>query len=155
MNLQENIQRIQGMMGIVTESLNDKFSKMVDSMGFLTAIKFVGGYDEMIKLFGEESITRDIKIKLIREAVLYHKNQTGDSGIPFFNYHEQPIFYYEDRQVIKQIEHLDLDSVVVDSYQKPDDTYIDSEQIPYEELNDEVINDIFMFALDVLYNEYN
>ena len=46
MNLQENIDRIQSMMGIITE--NDRPSKidrMINDIGLGSTIKFFGGYE--------------------------------------------------------------------------------------------------------------
>ena len=65
MNLQENIHRIQSMMGVITEDNRPNvFKKMIDDLGALTAIKMVGDYDLVMK-----HITEEDKIIFIKEMV--------------------------------------------------------------------------------------
>lgn len=152
MNLQENINRIQSMMGVINENaLQSKINKMIDEVGLYTTVKFFGGYNEMTKKLGNDvKISNDDKINFIKEVVRKIKTKTDLEGISFYEFEEQPILYYEDKRVIKQIEYLYLDVVGVDVYYKDSDAYMNTEDIPYEDLSDETLDDVFLFALEII-----
>jgi hypothetical protein len=52
MNLHENINRIQEMMGIISENKNSTISKMVDLMGVNETILYIGGIDNFNDMGG-------------------------------------------------------------------------------------------------------
>lgn len=69
MNLQENIHRIQSMMGVITEDDNTaKIDKMMNDIGLSNTIKFLGGYDSFKKLYGGD-ISNEDKINFINQSV--------------------------------------------------------------------------------------
>lgn len=146
MNLQENIDRIQSMMGVISENaLQSKINKMIDEVGLYDTVKFFGGYNEMTKLGIDVKISNEDKINSIKEVVRKIKTETDLEGISL--YESKPIVYYEDKRVIKQIEYLYLNVVGVDVYYKDSDAYMNTEDIPYEDLSDETLNDVFLFVL--------
>lgn len=65
MDLQESIRKI-----IREESSRiSKIYSMIDNIGLLSSIKAVGGYDNMVKIVGEDFFTKGTKIDLIIEIV--------------------------------------------------------------------------------------
>jgi hypothetical protein len=152
MNLQENIDRIQSMMGVINENaLQSKVNNMIDKIGLYGTIKFFGEPLKFVNTYLDiNSISKENKIQFIEEVVDKFLGETEIDGISLFQYEESPILYYEDKHVIKLIEHVYKNVVTVDSYHKPSDSYMDSEDIPYEKLNDETLNEIFYFLLDII-----
>jgi len=152
MNLQENINRIQSMMGVISENaLQSKINKMIDEVGLYSTVKFFGGLGGLSKEFGDNiKISNKDKINFIKEFVNKVKIESDLEGISLYEFEEQPILYYEDKNVIKQIEYLYLEVVTVDVYHKPNDAYMRSEDIPYEELSDETLNDVFLFVFEIM-----
>ena len=75
MDLQENIERIQSMMGVITEDRKEMFIKnMIDEIGIENTIKMVGGYHEV-----EPFLKLIDKINYIKEKVgtLYDYTDEG------------------------------------------------------------------------------
>ena len=152
MNLQENINRIQSMMGVISENaLQSKINKMIDEVGLYSTVKFFGGLGGLSKEFGDNiKISNKDKINFIKEFVNKVKIESDLEGISLYEFEEQPILYYEDKSVIKQIEYLYLSVVGVDVYHKPSDAFMRTEDIPYEELSDETLNDVFLFVFEIM-----
>lgn len=152
MNLQENIDRIQSVMGVINENtLQSKINKMIDEVGLYSTVKFFGGLKGLSKEFGNSiKISNKDKIEFIKEFVNKVKIESDLEGISLYEFEEQPILCYEDKSVIKQIEYLYLSVVGVDVYHKPNDAYMRTEDIPYEELSDETLNNVFLFVFELM-----
>jgi hypothetical protein len=56
MNLQENIDRIHQMMGIINEN---KVADIIQEMGLYNAIRYFGGYDNLEKKMGDYVLSND------------------------------------------------------------------------------------------------
>ena len=55
MNLQENIERVRSIMGVITEDRKEMFTKnMIDDIGLENTIKMVGDYDEVEPYLSDE-----------------------------------------------------------------------------------------------------
>jgi hypothetical protein len=143
MDLYENIDRIQIMMGIVSENDNNsKITKLIDSVGLITAINAFGGYDELVSRYGNDVISRDKKIKFIKE--FYRENEYQDTSLYLGDFDISPIHFYEDKKVEKQIEFIDENGVFVDVYSKTNyNAWMEVYTVPYEELPEDVLNEIF------------
>jgi hypothetical protein len=142
MNLQENIERIQLMMGVINEdNKRDKILKMINDIGLSSTIKFFGGYDEIKNM--DFDITREDKIKYIKEKVAYVAEGIGSQGFPLDLLNEEPIFYNEDEYSKQQIEYLHIDSVYVDVYDKQTERFTNDMNIRYQRLPLNVLDEIF------------
>jgi hypothetical protein len=143
MNLHENIDRIQFMMGVISENDNNsKITKLIDSVGLMTAINAFGGYDELVSRYGNDVISRDKKIKFIKE--FYRENEGQDTSLYFGDFDISPIHFYEDKKVEKQIEFIGENGVFVDVYSKTNfNVWMEVYTVPYEELPEDVLDEIF------------
>jgi hypothetical protein len=153
MNLQENIHRIQSMMGVITEDRKEMVIKnMIDDIGVIGTIKMMGGYSPSI----EEHLRREDKIKLIKGVVRKLCEKYDDVEISSVNLNGTQIVYdetYEEKQVI---EYYREDFIIVERYDKEvtdvefdyDDSLLGSFEVPYEELSDSLINEIFHLMLE-------
>jgi hypothetical protein len=148
MNLQENIQRIQEVMGVNTSNIQT----MIDTIGMESTIKFFGGYDAIKDIYGNELFNKDNKIKFIKAYLNKHKHYLRYGNL-FTDYDERPIHVYEDKKVIKQIESLDEEGAFVDVYGKPHDAWIEGYNVPYEELPNDILDEIFGFIVHISEDE--
>ena len=98
MNLQENIHRIQSMMGVIIE--NDgpsKIDKMINQIGLGSTIKFFGGYENFKEVYGED-ISKEDKINFINQSI---KEKTREDHRDFVNpldYLDEDLYYYHDKK---------------------------------------------------------
>lgn len=138
MNLQENIDRIHQMMGVINEDNRPNvFKKMIDELGITNAIKMVGNY------YAIEPYLKVVdKVNFIKEKV----SELGRGGISLREIGEEPIFYEEDGDDHKQIEYLGKDRAYVDIYYR--DHNVGDIRIPYESLSVEVIEQLVEILLN-------
>jgi hypothetical protein len=140
MNLQENIHRIQSMMGVMTEDRMDKVIKnMIDTVGIESTIKMVGDYDLI-----DSHLTDKDKINYIKDEFL--KVNDGD----YFGMEqiwEKPIrIKVDDENRIHQIEGLHKDVVSVVKH-KEHGAATTSYYPKYEELPSVIIDKLFRMML--------
>lgn len=134
MNLQENIDRIQIMMGIITE--NKTIQKMVDELGLVTAIKYYGGFDNFIKHYKfppKEEILNLIK-KVFKDS---KTNEFYDTNINILNRRD-------DEVDIVSVFHPD--SMFFETYETLDGRLIKlktEKTVRYEDLPENILNRIF------------
>ena len=142
MNLQENIQRIREMMGVITEDKRDEFIKnMIDTVGIEKTFKMVGDYDLMSSYFTDED-----KINYIKDQ--FNKINDGNY-FSFDQISQKPIrIKWEDGQV-HQIEGLHKDTVTVVIYKVVHGSlqYARKHYPKYEELSSETIDKLFKMML--------
>ena len=76
MNLQDNIHRIQSMMGVINEDNRPNvFKKMIDELGITNAIKMAGDY------YAIEPYLKEIdKVNYIKEKVSQICDEFGANG---------------------------------------------------------------------------
>lgn len=138
---------------------NNKKSKvqtMIDDVGLGTTIKFFGGFNNFYNRVGDNVITRQNKIDFLKEYFITNREYfVAHGGNLFTDYGEEPILLYEDDQIIKQIESFDEDGVFVDLYVKDgDDDYWESgENLPYEDVPDNVLDELFYFVMDAFQSD--
>jgi hypothetical protein len=105
MNLQEQISKIQSMMGMInegSESKKDKLLNSINKVGLLQTALSVGGLDRLINIVGEDSITKQNKIDFIKKVV----SMDPWEYIRFDEIDEDPIYLdtIDDGETIVQIE---------------------------------------------------
>jgi hypothetical protein len=139
MNLQEDIQRIQEMMGVITEDRMDKVIKnMIDSVGLETTFKMVGDYDLI-----DSYLTDEDKINYIKDQFM--KINDGNY-IGMEQIWQRPIqLDLEDGLKRHQIEGLHRGNVSIVKYKITggDMKYYRK----YEELPSEIIDKLFRMML--------
>ena len=132
MNLQENIHRIQSMMGVITEDKRDEFIKnMIDELGITSAIKMAGNYYEI-----EPYLTDVDKVNYIKDKV----SELGRGGIGLYNIDEEPIVVYKNGNALGQIEFLGKDRAYINTYHR--NALMGDERVPYEDLPGQIIDEL-------------
>lgn len=135
---------------------NSKVQTMIDEVGLATTIKFFGGFNNFYDRVGDNIITRQNKIDFIKEYFITNRQYfVQEGGNLFMDYGVQPILFYEDRRVIKQIEAFDENGVFVDVYLKDEDgdSWMEGENLPYEDVPEDVLNDLFYFVMGAFEND--
>ena len=139
MNLQENIHRIQSMMGVITEDKRDEFIKnMIDTVGIEKTFKMVGDYDLMESYFTDED-----KINYVKDQ--FHQINDG-SYFSLEQISEKPIRIKEEDKEIQQIEGLHKNNVTIIKYNR-NSGGINKYYPKYEELSSEAIDKLFRMML--------
>ena len=160
MNLQENIHRIQSMMGVISEDDNiTKISKMIDDIGLSNTIKFFGGYYNISDMFGVDmyggdiNLTKEQKIDFIKEVVSNFLNNYGFTSLSIYDLGMSPIRLGEPEpgENLQQIENFSDRYVTIDIYGEENfSVNIGAYTEEYEELSDETLNKVFIFMVDAL-----
>jgi len=136
MNLQENIDRIQSMMGVINEDNRPNvIRKMVDDIGLKNTINMVGDY------YAIEPHLKEIdKVNYIKEKII-EINDDG-SGFALHEINEEPIHFSEQDGELRQIEYLGKNRAIVDVYDEGMGTHLGDYNIPYESLPGQILDEL-------------
>ena len=139
MNLQENIDKIHQMMGVITEDrMGQLINNMIDSMGIESAFKVVGDYDLMEKYFTDKD-----KIRYIKDQ--FHQINDGN----YFNLEQisqKPIQIKEENGIVEQIEGLHKSNVTIIKYNR-NSGGINKYYPKYEDLSSDTIDKLFRMMI--------
>ena len=149
MNLQENIYRIKQVMNI-NESSNKGVIDLINEKGLITATRFFGGYDTLVKLLDDYEIPKELLIKEIKDFM------SDYTLISFSEFSYEPIPYKEVNGDYHEIVELGLNGVLIDvwggyKFQTQKGEY----RVPYEKLTYKTITDIFQIIVDNDPNSWN
>ena len=149
MNLQENINRIHQMMGIINEN---KIADVIQEMGLYDAIRYFGGYDNLEKRMGGYVLSNDEMIRFIKDVVRHLCDVFNASSISAtFDLEMGPIQYGQPDDELQNIDIFSQDFVTVDIYGGRNyDDHMDSFTEEYENLDDNTLDDVFLFMIDAL-----
>jgi hypothetical protein len=142
MNLQQNIKRI------LREEYTVKQMKLLtiaSQVGLLKTGEMFGGIEYLINVLGDEFLTTNNKIKIIKEVV----ETTDDEYITLMDMNENPIVLKDEDGELSQIEMINKEDVTVFYYGGYKYSQIlDESYMSYEELPKDVLDDIFNMVLD-------
>ena len=152
MNLQENIHRIQSVMGVITEEKDPLIKQMINDIGLYGTIKMMGGFNNSI----DEHLSKEDKIKFIKEVVSKLCEKYDDVEVASVNLGGTQIKYDETDEEKQVIEYYREEFIIVERYAKEDDDvdvdyddfYLGGFEVPYEELTHSLINEIFHLMLE-------
>lgn len=145
MNLQENIDRIHQMMGVITEDRKSVIIKFIKDMGLYDAIEYFGSYDIL-----KDYVTKEDKISYIQHKVGEIADEFGGSGFSIHEVGGLPIFYNESDDTISQIEYFNPTFVTIDTYGGyKNETYQGGFTVNYERLPDDVFYEVFDFMINL------
>ena len=142
MNLQENIKRILREEYTVRQM---KLLTIASKVGLLKTAEMVGGIKDLINMLGDEFLTTNNKIKIIKEIV----ETTNDEYITLMDMNENPIVIKDEDGELSQIEMIYKEDVAVfhyGGYKYSQD--LGESYMSYEELPKDVLDDIFNMVLD-------
>jgi hypothetical protein len=136
MNLRENIRKV------LSEGVRERIIELIDSHGLESAISFVGGWEELKDIVGEDDITTKHMVGFIKEVT----RKAG--GLSVFDFDEDPIFYEQTQSEYREITYFGPTRVTVQRWYKETFDDLGDFHIFYEKLSDDVIKRIFEFLID-------
>ena len=142
MNLQEHIRKILREEYTVRQM---KLLTIASKVGLLKTAEMVGGIKDLINMLGDEFLTTNNKIKIIKEIV----ETTNDEYITLMDMNENPIVIKDEDGELSQIEMIYKEDVAVfhyGGYKYSQD--LGESYMSYEELPKDVLDDIFNMVLD-------
>ena len=142
MNLQEHIRKILREEYTVRQM---KLLTIASKVGLLKTSEMVGGIEDLINMLGDEFLTTNNKIKIIKEIV----ETTNDEYITLMDMNENPIVIKDEDGELSQIEMIYKEDVAVfhyGGYKYSQD--LGESYMSYEELPKDVLDDIFNMVLD-------
>jgi hypothetical protein len=143
MNLQENIDRIQSIMGVINEdNIDNVIRGMIDKFGVKFTIETIGNYYKV-----EPHLKVIDKVNFIKEKVAEISEELG-GGFGLVEIHEEPIHYDEDENELRQIEYLGKNRVTVDVYDANMDSHIGEFNVKYENLPVQIIEELVEVLLN-------
>lgn len=148
MNLQEDINRIQSIMGVINEN---KVVDIIQEMGLYDAIRYFGGYDNLTKMMGDYVLSNDDMIWFIVDTVKYLSDKYNDDGISVWDLDMSPIMMGHPAEELQQIEYFSprfLSIYVYEGKNYEDEVGQFTEQ--YEDLDDNTLDEVFLFMVDAL-----
>jgi hypothetical protein len=128
---------------IIQENKENSIPKMIKILGISDAIKYFGNYYTI-----EPYLKVIDKVNFIKEKVDEISEGLNSSGISLYELNEEPIFYDEDDNELRQIEYLGKDSVYVDVYNDDGDTHVGDFRVTYEGLSVEIIERLVEILLN-------
>ena len=148
MNLNENINRIHQMMGIINEN---KVINIISELGLYDAIRYFGGYDKVTKLMGDYVFSNEEMIDFIRDATRHLAEKHNSTGISTYELNMNAIPYGSPDEELHQIEYFNPDFVTVDVYDGEDyERHKSSFTERYEDLDDNTLDEVFLFMVDAV-----
>lgn len=152
MNLIENIERIQSMMGIITE--NDRPSKidrMINDIGLGSTIKFFGGYENFKEVYGKD-ISKEDKINFINQSVENKTQEDHRNFIYLSNYLGHLDYLYRDSDIVKTIDYLYVGFLRANLYLNVNNNwqFTHTATIQYDELSDDELNKVVKTVLKII-----
>ncbi len=154
MNLQENINRIQQMMGIITEDKRDSLLNMIDKWGMHQTSKLMGGYNNVRRMLGDGELSKNDEIQFVRNIVEEWMDASRKPGLDVTEFVDSPIDCGSDNNYIRQIQTIHKDGAFVDTYlNTPLGMLEKTLMVPYEDLPEDSFKKIFDVAITFI-NKY-
>ena len=149
MNLQEQTNRIKQMMGVINEN---KVANIIQEMGLYNAIRYFGGYDNLEKRMGDYVFSNDEMIDFIKDVVRHLCDVFNDDGVSAtYDLEMGAIQYGQPDEELQQIEYFNPHFLTIDVYTGEDyDDFKGNFTERYEDLNDNTLDDVFLFMIDAL-----
>ena len=152
MKLQEQINRIHSILGISESKLNlsndsrmvQLFNHAVENVGLSSDIKLFGGYEQLKDYFEKTKFSRENKIEFIK----YVYSEIG--GTSFSEVYENPIHYPSNDETHEEVAYMTSEVVIIDVYGGYEyNNHIREFEVPYEDLSDDMIDEIFDITMKV------
>ena len=136
----------------INESSNKGVIDLINEKGLITAVKFLGGYDELINLLGDYKLPKEVYIKAIEEFM----NIVGE-GLAFSQLNKNPIPFKETSDEYHELGYIGPSGVTIDVFlpneSDPDSgrygIYKEDYHLPFEKLSYKTIKDIFEMIVEM------
>lgn len=132
-------------------SIQKKLLNNIEKIGFLRTSKMVGGLERLFNIIGKEHLTKDNKIRIIREII----SLNNEKYITLMELNEEPILVDDNDEEFSQIEILYPMDAGLYYYDK--DTGRDMGEVyrVYDDLKNYIVDDIFSMVIGYYYLENN
>lgn len=139
MRVNENIMKIDD-----ESRIGKMINQSLEIVGLTSTIKLFGGVEEMKEYINNTKFSRENKIEFIK----YVYSEIG--GVSFSEIYENPIHYPSGNETHAEIAYMTNEVVIVDVYGGYEfNTHIREFEVPYEDLSDDMIDEIFDITLNV------
>ena len=142
---------IETIKSIINEN---KVGDIIQEMGLYDAIRYFGGYDNLTKMMGDYVFSNEEMIDFIRNVVTHLASKHNSTGISTYELEMNHIPYGSPDDELHQIDYFNPDFVTIDVYDGEDyNRHKGSFTERYEDLDDNTLDEVFLFMVDAL--EYN
>lgn len=130
---------------IKEEVLKNKLIKTIDEKGLLNTMKYTGlSWAKLTSLIGMDFITNEIMVDFITQVM----REIEPFGLSEVN--EDPIFYNQNSEEVREITYLGTIKVVVDVWSGPDFNEHEGEfGVSYHNLSDHILEQVFDVIMKV------
>jgi hypothetical protein len=132
-----------------SNSLSKKFTNVIQNKGIGAALDIVGSYDDLVRIVGEGTITREIEENFIRDIVLEH------GGISVHDLNEDPIVYKETDGEVWEIYYFGIRRVSINIWYEAGYGSREDVIMSYENLSDKHIHQIFNILVEHYIKGFN
>lgn len=143
------------LIGTIKSIINEnKVADIIQEMGLYQAIRYFGGYDNLTKMMGDYVLSNEDMIWFIIDVINHLCDKYNDDGISVWDLGMNPIRLGQPDDELQQIEYFNPDFLTIDVYEghkndwKPNGNYTER----YTDLNDNTLDEVFLFMVDALEN---
>ena len=143
------------LIGTIKNIINEnRVADVVQEMGLYDAIRYFGGYDNLMKRMGDYVLSNEDMVDFIKKTVKHLSDKYNDDGVSVWDLDMSPITIGQPDEELQQIEYFSSNGFISinvyggEYYQ--DDVASFTEQ--YEDLNDSTLDEVFLFMVDALEN---
>ena len=143
------------LIGTIKSIINEnRVADVVQEMGLYDAIRYFGGYDNLMKRMGDYVLSNEDMVDFIRNVVTHLASKHNSTGISTYELEMNHIPYGSPDEELQHIEYFNPDFVTIDVYDGEDyNRHKGSFTERYEDLDDNTLDEVFLFMVDAL--EYN
>jgi hypothetical protein len=141
---------IETIKSIINEN---KVADAVQEMGLYDTIRYFGEYDKVTKLMGDYVLSNEDMIWFIIDVVKHLADKYNDDGISVWDLDMSPIMMGHPDEELQQIEYFNpnfLTFYVYEGENYQDEVGNFTER--YEDLDDNTLDEVFLFMVDALEN---
>jgi beta-xylosidase len=143
------------LIGTIKSIINEnRVADVVQEMGLYDAIRYFGGYDNLMKRMGDYVLSNEDMVDFIKKTVKHLSDKYNDDGVSVWDLDMSPITIGQPDEELQQIEYFSSNGFISinvyggEYYQ--DNIASFTEQ--YEDLNDSTLDEVFLFMVDALEN---
>ena len=143
------------LIGTIKSIINEnRVADVVQEMGLYDAIRYFGGYDNLMKRMGDYVLSNEDMVDFIKKTVKHLSDKYNDNGVSVWDLDMSPITIGQPDEELQQIEYFSSNGFIsINVYGGEYYQYdIASFTEQYEDLNDSTLDEVFLFMVDALEN---
>ena len=143
------------LIGTIKSIINEnKVGDIIQEMGLYDAIRYFGGYDNLMKRMGDYVLSNEDMVDFIKKTVKHLSDKYNDNGVSVWDLDMSPITIGQPDEELQQIEYFSSNGFIsINIYGGEYYQYdIASFTEQYEDLNDSTLDEVFLFMVDALEN---